>query len=105
MDEIIKSVNEAEAQAAKIKSDAVVRAGKIIEQARAQASEIERAAAAERTAYRENAIKVAEEQAEKDYNAAIKKSGADAEQYAENVLRYVEVTVGKIVGRVSGGNC
>lgn len=105
MDEIIKSVTDAEQRAAQMKSDAVVRAGQIIEEARAQAAAIEAKSASERAAFRESSLKAAEEQAEKDYAAAVAKSRAEAQRYADHIIGNTDAVVGKIVGRINGGNC
>lgn len=104
MDDIIKSITEAEEQAVKLKSDAVLRAGQIIEDARTQSAERERVAAEERAAYRDERLAAARLQAEKDYSAALAAHRKEAEEYAARISGNTDIIIGKIVGRVSGGN-
>lgn len=104
MDDIIQSITEAEAQAVQLKSDAVLRAGKIIEDARTQSANRERIAAEERAAYRDEQLAAARLQAERDYAASLAVRRKEAEEYVERASKNTDVIVGRIVGRLCGGN-
>lgn len=105
MDEIIKAITQAEERAAQIKSDAVEQAARIIDEARSKSAEIGREAAQSRSAFRDDSLKAAEAKAEEDYKKAISDSRKAAEEYALRVGKHTDVAVGKIVGRVTSGNC
>jgi vacuolar-type H+-ATPase subunit H len=105
MDEMINAIAAAEAKAADIKNEAVIKAGKIIEDARAQAAELEKASALARAKMRDDTIKAATLKADKEYAAYISSCERQSKEYAEDVSKNTDVIVGKIVGRVSGGNC
>ncbi|MCD8372107.1 MAG: hypothetical protein LUD27_02265 [Clostridia bacterium] len=104
MDELIKSITEAEEKAAALKNDAVIKAGQIIEDARNQAAKIEAESSEQCSRYIDERLKAARVQAEKDYNAYIAKSKADAKIYADDMKKHTDATVGKIVGRITDGN-
>ncbi len=105
MDDIINAITDAEARAAQIKSDAVEQAARIIDEARSKSAEISSEAAQSRSAFRDDSIKAAELKAEEDYNKSIANSRKEAEDYARKVGKNVDAAVGKIVGRVTSGNC
>ncbi|MCD7729732.1 MAG: hypothetical protein LUI60_07485 [Clostridia bacterium] len=104
MDELIKSITEAEEKAAAIKSDAVVKAGQIIEDARNQAAKIDAESAEQCTKYLNETLNSARVQAEKDYQSYIGTSTAKAKAYAADMKKHTDSTVGKIVGRITDGN-
>lgn len=105
MDEMINAITEAEAKATEIKNAALLRAGEIVEKARATAVELEKNSAVERAKYKDDSLKAAALQAQKEYEQSIEKSKVSAAAYAKTVAPSTDLIVGKIVGRISGGNC
>jgi vacuolar-type H+-ATPase subunit H len=105
MDDMILAIADAETQATEIKNSAVQRAGVIIEDARAKAAQQEKEQVDVRAKYRDDAIRNAEMQAEEEFNKSIEKSKREAKSYANGVAASTDLIVGKIVGRVSSGNC
>jgi vacuolar-type H+-ATPase subunit H len=104
MNEMINAITDAEARATEIKNAAVLRAGDIIEQARAKAAEMEKNSATERAKFKQDSLNSAAERAQREYDSSIEKSKRDAKAYAESVSSSTDIIVGKIVGRISGGN-
>lgn len=104
MEEIIKSIIEAEAQAAEIKEQALSRAAEIAENAEVRAAEIEKVSAEESKKYRENALKKAQADAQARYDAAIGEAQVKAKQFVEERLEHCERQIKEIVRRVSDGN-
>jgi vacuolar-type H+-ATPase subunit H len=105
MDDMIKAIAEAENKAAEIKNQAVITAGEIIEKAREQAAELEAAGVLARTKMRDEKLNAANKKAQQDYENSIASCRKQSKDYAEKVAQNSDVLVGKIVGRVSGGNC
>lgn len=105
MEEIIKSITEAEAQAEERKAQALSRAEKIAGQAEEQAAEIEKKSAEACKAFRENALKSAQMKAQENYDRALDEKRVEAKAYVEEHLKGCTLQVQEIVRRVSGGNC
>ncbi|MGN0818703.1 MAG: hypothetical protein ACI4L9_07015 [Candidatus Coproplasma sp.] len=105
MEEIIKSITEAEARAAEIKAQALLRAAGIAEGAEARAAEIEKVTAEECKKLREDALKKAQEDAQEKYDSAIAEKRAEAKDYVAERLEHCDLQVKEIVRRVTGGNC
>lgn len=105
MEDIIKSVNEAERQAEEIKLSAEQKAAQILADAERRASEILKAGEEKLKIYREEQLKAAQAAADKDYNKAIADNSAKAEEYANSLIEKTKIQVSEVVGRVSRGNC
>lgn len=104
MNEIIKSITEAEGQAAEIKDKALSRAAEIAAQAEERASEIDKLSAAECRQLREKILKEAVEGAQADYDKEISENRAKAAKYAEKRLKAADRHVHDIVRRITVGN-
>ena len=104
-EEIIKSITAAEEQAAQYKRNAVDEAARILTDAQAQATRLENSAAEVCRAYRETQMKNAINDAEKEYTSALRVKENEAMAYCEAALAGSEASVGKIVGRILGGDC
>lgn len=103
-EEIIKSITEAEARAAKIKESAFAQVAEIAAKAEERAFEIEKSSEEVCRAYRETQLKAAEADAEKAYLSALAQKREEAKQYADRLLENTELPVSRIVGRITGGN-
>lgn len=104
MEEIIKSITEAEAQADALKKQALLQAEKIIEQAEERAATIEKNSAEECKAFREKTLKNAQLQAQQEYDHAIEKKREEGKTYVKERLEQCNLQVQEVVRRVSGGN-
>lgn len=105
MQQIIDSINEAEAKAAEIKANALKKAAAIAENAEERSAEIAKLSEAECKSYREKSIKTAEEEAEKKYVSEITVKRAEASKYAADRLKNTDKTVNDIVRRITRGGC
>jgi len=105
MEEIIKSITEAEESASVIKTEAAERAADIIANASERAAEIAAKSETECKILREVKINDAEVEALAAYDRTVADSAAKAKKYADGVLKNAESVVNEIVGRVTGGNC
>lgn len=103
MQDILKSINEAEKRAAEIKENAQIKAAEITENAEERASEISKLSEAECKAFREKAIKEAEEGAQKKYEEEITVKRAEGAKYASDRLKTTDNIVSEIVRRVTRG--
>lgn len=103
-EDIIKSITEAEAQAAELKAEALKKAAEIAVRAEARASELEKTSEEVCKAYRETQLKAAEADAEKEYFRTLVERRAEAEKYASRLLEQTELPVSGIVGRITSGN-
>lgn len=103
MEDIIKSISEAEEKAAEIKNDALNKAHEIAAKAEEKAEEIKKENAAQLKLYRENAIAAAEAAAQKAYADSIEKQRAQAEKYADSLIKDADFYVNDVVRRISGG--
>ena len=105
MQEILKSINQAEEKAAEIKAAAQQKAAEIAGNAEERSAEIARLSEAECKAYREKAVKEAEEKAQKHYDEEITVKRAEAAKYAADRLKTTDNIVSDIVRRVVRGGC
>ena len=105
MQEILKSINEAEEKAAEIKAAAQQNEAEIACSAEERSAEIARLSEAECKAYREKAIKEAEETAQKNYDDEITVKRATAAKYAADCLKSTDNIVSDIVRRIVRGGC
>ena len=103
MEDIIKSITEAEQQAAEIRLKAGERAAEIIAAASARAAEIAQRTEAECKIMREVQINRAVEDAQSAYDKAAESATA-AKKYADAVLKTADGAVNEILGRITGGN-
>ncbi|MCI9562068.1 MAG: hypothetical protein HFK03_06270 [Clostridia bacterium] len=104
MEDIIKSITEAEQQAAEIRLKAGERAAEIIAAASARAAEIAQRTEAECKIMREVQINRAVEDAQSAYDKAVAESATAAKKYADAVLKTADGAVNEILGRITGGN-
>lgn len=105
MNDVMQQIHDAEAQAAKIKADALEQAALIAARAEADAAEIEKKSAEKRKVCREQQLKQAELAAQEHYETELKKQSAEAKAYADSLIEKADLYVGEIVRRVSGGTC
>ena len=103
-EEIIKSIMDAEAQAAEMKREASEKAAKILSDAETQAARLEQSSVEVCKAYRESQTKTAIAEAEERYRATIAAKEKDTKEYCTRVLEGADVAVSKIVGRIVCGN-
>lgn len=103
-EEIIKNITDAEAQAAQIKREAQERATAILAEATERAARLERSSAEVCKAYRESQMKAAHADAEREYAETLQAKTREAKAYCENALHGSDASVGKIVGRIVGGD-
>lgn len=101
----MKSINEAEEKAAEIKAAAQQKAAEIAGNAEERSAEIAKLSEAECKAYREKAIKEAEQESQKSYDGEITAKRAEAAKYAADCLKTTDNIVGDIVRRVMRGGC
>ncbi len=104
MEDILKSVTDAEAEAAAIRADAEARANEIILGAEEQAAEIARKCEAEMKLLREERLRAAQLGAQKDYERALADESARQKKYADGLIGKCDGEARKIVGRITGGN-
>jgi vacuolar-type H+-ATPase subunit H len=104
MDDMIQAICSAEEQATQIKLKAQDEAQKIVDDARAKALKIENDGAISRAEEGADIISKAEKKAQAEYDSFIENKGREAERYTATILSKTDPIVGKIVGRVSGGN-
>ncbi|MDE6676700.1 MAG: hypothetical protein K2K12_03185 [Clostridia bacterium] len=105
MQEILKSINEAEQKAAEIKTAAQQKAAEIADNAEQRSREIAKLSETECKAYREKALKEAEEAAQKHYDDEITAKRAEAAKYAAKCLASTDDIVNEIVRRIVRGSC
>lgn len=105
MNEIIKSITEAEGKAAEIKASALEKAAEIAAAAEARADEIEKKCETDCKLFRENAIKKAERDAAANYDKALADKRAEAKAYADSVIKKTDGAVTGIVRRITRGSC
>lgn len=104
MEDVIKSVTEAEQEAERIKEAADIKCAEIIARAEKDAAEILKRSEERLKLYRENALAKAAKDAEDAYKKSVKDSLEEATAYADEVLKKTDKQVTEIVGRIVGGN-
>lgn len=104
MEHIIEEITEAEKRAAEIKNNALLKAQDVVAKAEAEASVASKQGEAERTEYKERAVKKAEEEANASYAEKISAVRAEAQKRSEEILSSADNIVSEIVRRVVGGN-
>ena len=104
-EEVIIAIAEAEQEGVEMKATATANATQTIRQAEQRAAEIEKTSGEVCKAYRETMQKNAEETATKSYLQTLEQARAEASEYCRKILSGTEATVGKIVGRITSGDC
>lgn len=102
MEEIVKSVREAESQAAKTRAEALARAAEIAAEAEERAAKLLSDCEKENVRDRETALSEAERKAEEDYTNRLFLERKEAEAYADGILGDTKSCVNRIVRRVCG---
>ena len=102
MEEIVKSVREAESQAAKTRAEALARAAQIAAEAEECAAKLLSDCEKENVTAREAALSEAERKAEEDYSNRLFLERKEAEEYADGILKETKSYVSGIVRRVCG---
>lgn len=105
MEDIIKSVKDAEEKARGIVEKAEEKSASITENAAVKAEEILKACDDECKLYRETAIKKAEKDGNIAYGEALSAKRAKTAEYADGVLKNIGGTVTEIVRRITRGSC
>jgi vacuolar-type H+-ATPase subunit H len=103
-EEIIQSITAAEIEAANIKQAALEKAAQILLNAENSARGTENSAAETCKAYAISQNKQAQEDAETEYAAAMRKAKKDAQSYCEEALQNAENFIGTIIGRILRGD-
>lgn len=103
MNEIMQSISEAEQKAALIREQALSRAAEIAAQAEADAAALKKAAEEKAKNARERGIRVAQEQAQADYEREIASKTQSARSYAQEQLPKTEQIEKDIVRRICSG--
>ncbi len=101
MEEILKSVAEAEAKAEEIKRRAAERAAEIFAQSEAEAENVRKQSEAECKALRERKLNEARRQAQEDYLKALEVRRGEAQRFADSVLENIEAAAQAVAGRIS----
>lgn len=104
MEEIINSINQAEAQALEIKTQAQADAAAIIANAEAVAADFAKKSELARKSYRADKLKLAEAEARHNYAKTIEENSAKYKEFADGALKNAEKYAEEIAGRISGGN-
>lgn len=105
MEELIKSITEAEEKALEIKNDAQQQAARILAEAEHKSAEIAKVCEAELKSLREKRIKEAEDAAQDNYDKTLKQNAVSAQAYADGVIKKTQKCVNDIVRRIVGGDC
>lgn len=100
-EDILQSIATAESRAAEIKAQANDKAASIIAAAEKSAADIIRSSETQCAELRESSLKQAEEKAADEYAKALSDSRAQAQSYAQSILKYSPTHVGEIVGRLT----
>ncbi len=105
MENMIQAITEAEEKAAAIKAEAMQRAEAIIAEAERKAADTEKSARDVCKAFRATQTKLAVQKADEQYAADVAKVSAEAKANSEKIMKNVNSTVAKIVGRIVSGDC
>ena len=105
MEEVLKSVKEAESQAAGIKAEAEAEAEKLIASSRARANDIRKASEEEMKLFRETTLKEAEIRVEKEAERLLSENENKEAKAADALLKDTSAAVSQIVRRVLDGDC
>ena len=104
MEEVLKSVKAAEAQAAEIKAAAEAEAERLIAASRARANEITKKTEEELKFYRETALREAEARVQKEAERTLSEHETKETKDADALLKDTSGTQSQIVRRVTDGD-
>ena len=104
MEEVLKSVKEAEAQAESIKAEAEAEAESLIASSRARADELQKKTEEELKLFRETTLKEAELRVQKEAEQLLSAHESQEEKAADALLKDTSATVSQIVRRVLDGD-
>ena len=104
MEEVLKSVKEAEAMATGIKAEAEAEAEKLIVSSRARANEIRKKSEEEIKSFRETALKEAEIKVQKEAERLLSTHESEEIKNADALLKDTSAFVSQIVRRVLDGD-
>ena len=104
-EEMIKSITDAETQAAEIKQAAMEKSAQILAEAEERAVGVEKSCDMRLKSYRETELKNAKAAAEVQYSQTLADAEKNARVYCANVLKNAETCVSEIVGRIVRGDC
>ena len=102
---IVKSITQAEEQAAQIKREALEQASAIVAQANERAAATENEVAKSCRSYKEAELKRAQADGEANYCATVQEIETAAKAYCAKVLENAPTVIGGIVGRILRGDC
>ncbi|MBQ8685094.1 MAG: hypothetical protein IJ514_02860 [Clostridia bacterium] len=103
-EEMIKTITQAEEQAAEKKRAAIEQAATIVANAEAQAARTERSSDEVCKAYRESQLKSAKAEADKRYQETLEEREKAARAACASILKNADGSVSKIVERIVSGN-
>lgn len=104
MEEVLKSVKEAEAAAAERKAQAEAEAEKLLAASRARANEIFKLSEQELKSYRESALNEAETRIGNEAKRTLEENAAKDAKAADALLKDTSGEVSRIVRRVTDGD-
>ena len=104
MEEVLKSVKEAEAQAASMKAEAEAEAEQLIASSRAHANDHKKQVEEELKLFRETTLKEAELRIQKEAEQLLSAHESEEIQAADALLKDTSATVSQIVRRVIDGD-
>ncbi|MDE6868060.1 MAG: hypothetical protein K2J83_02825 [Clostridia bacterium] len=104
MEEIIKSITRAEAEAEQIKAEALLQSAQIAGDAESEVVKIAEKCEEECKLYREKEIAAAHAEADKLYTQSLDKKRAEAAAYADSVIKHTDKAVADIVRRITRGS-
>lgn len=105
MNEIIRSITDAEERATQIKAEALKKAEKIGAAAEAEVEENVKKCETDCKLYRDAQIKKAERQGAEEYEKTISQKREEGRKYADSVIKRADGTIKEIVRRVARGDC
>ena len=104
MEEVLKSVKEAEGLAAQIKAEAEAEAEKLIASSRARATEVRKQSEEEMKLFRETTLKEAEIRIQMEAERLFSENESKESKAADALLKDTSATVSQIVRRVIDGD-
>ena len=104
MEEIIKSITQAEQTADGIKAEALAKSAEIASAAETEVGNIAQKCEEQCKLYREREIAAAHAEADKLYTNSLEAKRAEAEAYANSVIKNTDKAVTEIVRRITRGS-
>ncbi len=102
---IVKSITQAEEQAAQIKRKALEKASGIVAQANETATATENEAVQSCRSYKEAELRRAHADGEANYCATVQENETAAKEYCAKALDNAATAIGGVVGRILRGDC